>query len=571
MKVVLDIEADGLNPTKIWCIVAKDIKTNEVYTFEPDTLSDFQNFSKNISVYIGHNLIGYDLPVIHKLLNITVPLDRVVDTLVISRLLDSQRGKHSLEYWGLQLGHEKVEHNDWDVYSPEMLHRCTEDVHLNHKIYEALLQEAKTKQTPKSVFRSEHYIAQMVEEMRMGGILLDEQKAQLLLATLRQRKRELDDELLTTFISLPVFKREVHPKLTKAGEYSRVGLKGFDSADIGGSFSSITWPDPNLNSQQFIIKHLVNAGWRPTVFTDKGNPRLTEWVLESAAEKFPKAKLVMEWDLVDRRITMVESWIDASDNDCRIHGSVNTIGAKTHRMSHWGPNIAQVPASDKPYGKNCRELFTVPDGYKMVGTDASGIQLRVLAHYTGDKDYIAEVVDGDIHTANQKAGGFKTRDIAKTFIYAWLLGAGAPKIGEIMGGTAKEGANARKLFLENTPALKRAKYKYERLAERGYIIGLDKRWIPIAEPYFTLSVLLQSGEVILMKKAAELWSEKASHLDWRMVAWVHDEWQTEVREDHAEELGKIQVQAIRDAGPLLGCLCPLDGEYKIGYNWSETH
>mgnify|MGYP003645339050 FL=1 len=187
MRVVLDIEADGLNPTKIWCIVAKDIKTNEVYTFEPDTLSDFQNFSKNISVYIGHNLIGYDLPVIHKLLNITVPLDRVVDTLVISRLLDSQRGKHSLEYWGLQLGHEKVEHNDWDVYSPEMLHRCTEDVHLNHKIYEALLQEAKTKQTPKSVFRSEHYIAQMVEEMRMGGILLDEQKAQLLLATLRQR------------------------------------------------------------------------------------------------------------------------------------------------------------------------------------------------------------------------------------------------------------------------------------------------------------------------------------------------------------------------------------------------
>ena len=289
MRVVLDIEANGLDPTRIWCIVAKDIKTNKVYTFEPDTISNFKDFSTNISLYIGHNLIGYDLPAIRKLLNINVPLDRIVDTLVVSRLLDSQREKHSLQYWGEQLGHEKVEHDDWDVYSVEMLHRCTEDVHLNHKIYEALLQEAKIKQTPKSVFRSEHYIAQMVEEMRIGGILLDEQKAQLLLATLRQRKKELDDELLRTFISLPVFKREVHPKLTKAGKYSRVGLKGFNSSDIGGSFSAITWPDPNLNSQQFIIKHLVNAGWKPTVFTDKGNPRLTEWVLEEAAKKFPKA------------------------------------------------------------------------------------------------------------------------------------------------------------------------------------------------------------------------------------------------------------------------------------------
>ena len=571
MKVVVDLEANGLNPTKIWCIVAKDIDTNEVYTFPPESLHFFRKFSENISTWVGHNLLGYDLPVLRRLLDINVPLDNVVDTLVVSRLLDSQRVKHSLEYWGTILSQPKVEHNEWDKYSPEMLHRCTEDVHLNHMVYNALLSEAKIKKTPKEVFRSEHRIAQMVEEMRLGGILLDERGAQLLLATLTQRKRELDDELLSTFVSLPAFKREVHPRTTKTGERSRVGLKGFNLDDICGDFSAITWPDPNLNSQQFIIRHLVNEGWKPTVFTDKGNPRLTEWVLEAAAVKFPKAKLVMEWDLVDRRITMVNSWVDASDNENRIHGSVNTIGAKTHRMSHWGPNMAQVPASDKPYGKDCRSLFTVPVGYKMLGTDASGIQLRVLAHYTGSKSYIAEVCDGDIHTANQKAGGFKTRDIAKTFIYAWLLGAGAPKIGEIMGESAQAGGKARKLFLDNTPALKRAKYKYEKLAERGFVIGLDKRWIPIAEPYYTLSVLLQSGEVILMKKAAELWTEKARHLDWKMVAWVHDEWQTEVKEEHAEELGQIQVQAIKDAGPLVGCLCPLDGEYKIGYNWSETH
>lgn len=582
-KIVYDVEANGLDPTKIWCIVAKDLETDEVFIWDEGVqtetdgavnlpLRDFKAFTETVGVFVAHNQIGYDLPVLDKLLGIQIPLDKVVDTLVVSRLLDSQRPKHSLEWWGDRLGYPKVEHDEWDAYSPEMLHRCVEDVHLNHRVYTELLKEAKAKGTPKAVFRSEHRVAEIVDQQRRNGFLFDEQRAQLLLSTLQERKKELDNELLKTFIALPSFKRECTPRYKKDGTLSSVGLKGFCPSHIsGGTFSVVDWPEPNLNSQQFIVRHLQNEGWVPTVFTDKGNPKLTEWVLEAASKQFPKAALVNEWDLVDRRVVMLQSWIEACDDEERIHGNVNTIGAKTHRMSHWGPNIAQVPASDKPYGEECRALFTVPEGYKLLGTDASGIQLRVLAHYVGDPAYIAEVVDGDIHTANQLAGGFATRDISKTFIYAWLLGAGAAKIGEIMGGTTKQGGAARKQFLDNTPALKRAKYKYEALAERGFIIGLDKRWIPIQDSYFTLSVLLQSGESIIMKKASELWTERALHLDWKLVAWVHDEWQTEVLAEHAEELGQIQVQAIKDAGPLLDFKCPLDGEYKVGDNWKETH
>jgi len=574
MKIVLDIEANGFDPDIIWCIAAKDIDTDEVYSWNYDdgTIKDFKAFAEGVDIFIGHHLIGYDVPVLGDLLDLNISLDSVIDTLVVSRLLDSQRPKHSLEYWGEVLDYPKVEHTEWDRYSPEMLHRCVEDVHLNHLVYKELLKENKEKGTPKAVFRLEHRIAEIIDQQRRNGFLFDEQGAQLLLSELSCRKKELDDELLKTFVALPSYTKEIHPKYKKDGTLSSVGLKGFKPSHISGyPFTKVTWPEPNLNSQQFIIKHLQNEGWRPTVFTDKGNPRLTEWVLEEAAKHFPKAKLVNEWDLVDRRIVMIQSWIDACDEKERIHGSVDPLGAKTHRMSHWGPNIAQVPATDKPYGEQCRALFTVPEGYSLLGTDASGIQLRVLAHYTGDRNYISEVVDGDIHTANQKAGGFKTRDIAKTFIYAWLLGAGAPKIGEIMGEDAKAGGKARKQFLDNTPALKKCKYKYEALAERGYIIGLDGRWIPIQDSYYTLSVLLQSGEAIIMKKAAELWTERAAHLDWKLVAWVHDEWQTEVLAEHAEELGEIQVQAIRDAGPLVGFKCPLDGEYKVGYNWKETH
>jgi len=191
-----------------------------------------------------------------------------------------------------------------------------------------------------------------------------------------------------------------------------------------------------------------------------------------------------------------------------------------------------------------------------------------------DPDYIKEVVDGDIHTKNQKAASLKTRDLAKTFIYAWLMGAGSERIGRIIGGTPKDGKATTDRFLNNTPAL--AEFKLHQIAgaaRNGGLVGFDGRWIWIKSEHFGMSVYLQGGESCVMKWAMLDWHRKArqAELDFKQVAVVHDEFQTEVLREHADQLGEIQCQSIRDAGKFFKLNCPMDGEYRIGNNWQETH
>jgi DNA polymerase I-like protein with 3'-5' exonuclease and polymerase domains len=270
-----------------------------------------------------------------------------------------------------------------------------------------------------------------------------------------------------------------------------------------------------------------------------------------------------------------EAWVKLEKNG-RIHGRVNTNGAVTGRCTHSNPNMAQVPAVRAPYGKECRELFTVAKGYKMVGADASGLELRCLAHFMGKWDegaYAKELLEGDIHTANQKAAGLETRDQAKTFIYAFLYGAGDAKIGTVVGKGQEEGAKLRANFLKKTPALKYLKDAVEKAAKRGYLLGLDGRKLWIRSEHAALNTLLQSAGALVMKKACCILDKmiKESGFDAKFALNVHDEWQIEVKEEVAELVGNLAVQAIRDAGDFFNFRCPLDGEFRVGNNWAETH
>jgi DNA polymerase-1 len=190
-----------------------------------------------------------------------------------------------------------------------------------------------------------------------------------------------------------------------------------------------------------------------------------------------------------------------------------------------------------------------------------------------DPEYTKTLLEGDIHTFNKEALGefCKDRPTAKTFIYAWLLGAGQAKVAMILGCTVKQAGVAMDNFLRSIPALKELKRKAAMAAQRGYLVGLDGRRIKIESEHKSLSVYLQGGETIIMRMANYLWFTNASNIKFKQVVWVHDEWQTEVEEDRAEELGKLQVQSIRDTGEYFNLNCPLDGEYKVGNNWAETH
>ena len=333
----------------------------------------------------------------------------------------------------------------------------------------------------------------------------------------------------------------------------------------------------NPGSRKQIGEKLMELGWKPKVFTEKGQAIVDESVL--AKVPLPEAQMIAEYLMLQKRVAQIESWLEAVGKDGRVHGKVITNGAVTGRMTHSSPNMAQIPNAGSIYGPECRECWTVEAGNVLVGCDASGLELRMLAHYMKDEDYVKTVTEGsskdgtDVHTQNQKAAGLQTRDQGKTFIYAFLYGAGPAKIGSIVGGNAKAGQKLIDSFLANTPALQRLRNTVSRYAGKGFVPGLDGRKIWVRSEHSALNSLLQGAGAIVMKQALVLLDKniRAQKLRAQFVANVHDEWQIECHPDDADAVGKLAVQAIRDAGVHYNLRCPLDGEYKIGKSWRQTH
>ncbi len=571
-QVVFDIEANGLQPTKVWVIVACDLSNQETVVFSGDTLQDFNAYIKDAEV-IGHNIIGYDVPVLERLLGTDFSSCKITDTLVLSRLTEpSREGGHSLDNWGQRLGFPKGEHSDWNTFSQDMVDYCKQDVLVNVKVYNAL--RSVLAGFGSESISLEHQVQSIITKQTDNGWLLDQEHAFVLLAKLKEKKYDLEDKVHETFKPLPTFIKEITPKYKKDGTMSVVGLKflGDSWSDYIAPFSRVDYPEFNLGSRQQIGRYLQYFGWKPKKFTEKGQAIVDESIL-SKVTNIPEANMIAEYLMVQKRIAQVQSWLDAVQDDGRVHGYVNANGAVTGRMTHSSPNVAQVPSSGAPYGADCRACWTTPKGYKIVGMDASGLELRMLAHYMNDEGYTNEILTGDIHTANQLASGVDTRSQAKTFIYAFLYGAGDAKIGSIVGGTAVDGRRLKKKFLTNTPSLRDLRERVSVASGRGYVHGLDGRRVAVRSEHSALNTLLQSAGAIVMKKALCLLDEyaKAWNLDYKFIGNIHDEIQTEVKESEADVFGRLAVSCIEAAGIHYKLNCPLAGEYQVGDNWSETH
>jgi DNA polymerase I len=289
----------------------------------------------------------------------------------------------------------------------------------------------------------------------------------------------------------------------------------------------------------------------------------------------PEAKLVAEFLMLQKRVGLVSSWLDAADVKGFVHGRVISNGAVTGRMTHSSPNMGQIPSVSSPYGVECRSCWTVPEGYKLVGCDLSGIELRCLAHYMKDDEWTRELLEGDIHTKNQLAAGLPERNMAKTMIYATLYGAGAAKIGSIVGGGAKEGEQILENFYANTPALRQLQARVGRLAQNGTIKGLDGRRLHIRSERAVLNTLLQScGAIIAKQWCVEIHKELlrqglTAHV--MQCAFVHDEIQMAVKEKYCEIVAKIMVDSAAKAGVELDFRVKVDAEAKTGSHWADTH
>ena len=571
MKLIFDIETDGLKPTKVWCICG--IKDNEMQTLEMPTKADFEKMLEGVTEVIGHNIMAYDVPALENILGVSFEGIKITDTLVMSRLYNpSLEGGHSLGKWGERLKFPKGDYNDWTKLTPEMVGYCQQDCRVTERLYEVLMD--KLEKFGSESVDLEHDVQGSIVKQINNGWLLDQRRAFDLLAELQEKKNDLEENVLHTFKPLPTFVKQIHPKYKKDGSLSAVGLKflGDGWVNVVGEFSRVDFPEFNLGSRKQIGRYLQFFGWKPDKFTDNGQPIVDEKVLENVTD-IPEAQLIAEYLLVQKRIAQVQSWVDAVEADGRVHGQVNAIGAVTGRMTHSSPNMAQVPAVYSPYGKECRRCWVVPEGKRLVGVDASGLELRMLAHYMGDKEYTNEILNGDIHSANQSAAGLASRDQAKTFIYAFLYGAGDSKIGSIVGGSSTVGKRLKNKFLENTPALAELRERVSTAAVRGFLRGLDGRRLWIRSEHAALNTLLQAAGAVVMKKALVIFEDYAKQwkLDYRMVGNIHDEVQMEVAEKDAQNAGYLMVESIKAAGVAFDMRCPLDGEYKIGLSWADTH
>lgn len=622
MFVIVDTETERLvNPEKLWLVVCTEVETEKVHVFrnlhDPASGEDrqrFQALAKKVTAWIGHNLIGFDWAVLKRHTGLAIDPKACIDTLVVSRLLNAAaEGGHSLEAIGERLGYPKIHFKDFSQYSKEMEEYCIRDTLVTLKYYKSIQQFLFSKQWKDSL-RLEHDIAFVCEEMKANGFFFNFKEAQKLYHEISLKVEALGDILQSSFPPKTSLIKEICPKATKHGTISKVDFRWTDDLtpySVGAPFSRIEWIPFNPGSPSQVVARLNEAGWRPYEKT-KGHiqaereqnweklPHYLEFgwkVSEENLKTLPPdapeaARKLVEWLTLNNRRVVLETWFKAYDGASkRIHGTFRHIGAWTHRMSHSDPNMANIPAGDNLYAHEMRALWGVPEDKLLVGVDADGIQLRVLAHYMNDKEFTEALVNGrkedgtDAHSLNQAALGSvcKDRDTAKTFIYAWLLGAGTGKIAQILGCSQSEAKYAAEAFISRYPGLRYLKEEMiPRDARRGYFVGLDGRAVLCDSEHLMLAGYLQNGESVIMKRANILWRKQLLEkgIEFKQVDFVHDEWQTEVPNDLelAKYIATIQADSIRQVGVDLKLNCPLAGsilnqhkKLAIGRNWSETH
>jgi len=548
MRIILDIETNRKHDT-IWCCVTKDIDNNEVRVWKEP--SDLSNFLSLCSLICGHNVIAFDAPILNRVWGTKIRPSQCFDTLLMSRMTNpSREGGHSLAAWGETLKFPKGDFTDFNGgLTEEMLTYCIQDVNLTHRVFEEVnLLIFKGKFSQQAVML-EHEVQVVIAQQERNGFKLDVPYAQTLLCEIKTEMSGIEESL-----------QQVFPPIVTERFSEKTGKKLKDGVEVF-----------NVGSRQQIAKRLVEKGWKPKKFTDKGQIIVDETVLESLA--IEEAKPIARYLLLQKRASQLDSWLEHLGDDGRVHGRVITFGAVTGRATHTSPNMAQVPAVRAVLGKEFRSCWIVDKNNVLVGTDLSGIELRCFAHYLNDEEYINEVVNGDVHTRNQKAFGVATRDLAKTVLYATLYGASPSKVGTIVGGSAKEGELIISNFQEAVPAYATLKKKVERLADKGSLQGIGGYRLQVRSAHSALNTLLQSAGAIIAKQwlvqiKKNLTKEK---IPYKLVAWIHDEVQIECPKQYGDQVGKLVVQSANEAGKILEFRCPVDAEYKIGNNWADCH
>lgn len=618
--LIADLEGNDLLPglRNLWCLGVIDAKTKEevLYADQPGypTIDEGLKRLQEADRVVFHNGLGYDYLALLKLYGRPLRFDQVWDSLIVSQMLCPERGSHALAAWGETFKFPKGDWKDFSAWHPEMGKYCLQDCRITLRIYR-VLQSKLRKWLDKGfdlrpAIEVEHKVGLVIRLQEQHGFRLDVKKAQELEVELRAELMELEDELQKVF--LPMFKpnkgkwdyqtctwRSVEVTTPKVGNKTRGVTKG-------APYCKVDIQPFNPGSRTQCVVRLTKLGWQPDKFTPAGQPSVDEAVLKDL--HYPESKpLSRYFDLTKQLGQLADgdnAWLKLVNAKGYVHGRVNTVGARTNRMTHFAPNMAQVSKKDK----RMREVWLPDVGHVLVGCDASGLELRMLGHDLAHFDggtYAQAVVYGkssegtDAHTRAMKATGLFSRDNTKTLTYAFLYGSGNPNLGSIVISDLME---AGKAIPKVQPAAlgKRVRDRMEegidglktlvaickrRTKEVGYLKGLDGRPIMSTSQHSALNTRLQSSGAIVMKYALAIfhfellvkegWVEDHYFInDESVIAYcanVHDEAQMSCEPSKAERIGQLFADSIRIAGERLGLRCELAGEFAIGANWKETH
>ena len=608
MRLVYDIETDGLDATTIWVLVAYNLDTDQMYTFSDHdnlhgSIADGVRLLENAELLIGHNIIGFDNRQVDKLYNTNLNDKRNHDTFIMSQVLRYKRKhRHGLAGWGEALGNKKIEYDDWSHYNREMLKYCKQDVLVNRDVYLKLLEEYKRihARNPKikEGLKVEHDVAVFNARVREHGWLLQTDKAKSTLSAMSSRMDEIESiiEPLLGNKTVYIDKEPKTPKYKKNGEYNANTVRilseyfghAVDPSDThlmpaGGEFQRTKEEPIELGSTDLVKDWMLNNGWKPDEYQKKKigfewvtmGPKLTETSLNAWK---PYGPLVSEYYTLRSRKSVIEGWLEKQVNG-RLHGNMWTCGTPTFRCRH--EVIVNLPAVDAEWGKEIRELLVADDGYVVVGADSSGNQLRGLCHYVRNNDFTNEVIYGDQHQRNADILQC-SRPVAKSYLYAYLFGAGDGKLGQVLTGKNNPtvGKRSKEAFAKGIKGLGELREKISKIWKstnhtqgEGWIPGLDGRPVFVPSDHQTLNYLLQSAEGITCKAAVSYAMQKIKEegIDAQPRLFYHDEQAWICKPEDADKVGKILKDSFKIGPTWFDVNCMDGGDPCIGGSYADVH
>ena len=601
----IDIEGDDLLSNVVHCLCAVNVMSGEEQSITGAEIGPWLTRKKAEGcVFIAHNGLGYDIPTVNRLLGTRLGVADVIDTMLMSMIYSpALAGGHSLAEWGRRLHYNKGEFNDFSRLTPEMLLYCMQDARLCRRIYLELVRRMNRQGFSNFGIEIEHRAWALIEKQKKNGFAFDIKNAHILYAKLRQIEEEIKQEIYAIWPPelklLETYRKPYKKDSTPSANFQRHQEEYEKVVVVDDTYQCFGYVSFNIGSPDQRTEKLLELGWRPlpNELTPTGKPKPTvkgqltpslQDFVDKSGDKGPK--LIAQWIEINSRANMINTWIEAfNENTGCIHGTLWL--ANTLRYRHSNPNTANIPAvrlkkvndeelplyeMDGVYTYEARNLWGTrnPVDRTLVGVDAKGIQLRVLAHYLNNEAFTKAVLDGDPHSYNQNIGGFRTRAMAKTFIYAFLLGAGDEKVGQIIGGSPKDGKEIKLRFVNNFPGLSELLTSLERQITRtGRIRLCDGTPLVVTQPHTRLGYLLQGDESRIMKYAAILVDRgiKNQDIDALKVGDIHDEWQYDVRLQDVQRFEELCRQSFAAAGRQFEYRVPIDCSSKVGKTWAETH